>query len=198
MNFSWAKLSTKHKSLVFAGGLLLAGWLYYAWIIQEQNEQITALTTRLQAENQKLAVIQGFAYSHPEPAAFLVELERKLLQAEAMLPNQPELGGLLAQVEQAARACGLQLVEIKPATAVAKAGYREMPVEIGIKGTFAQTAEFLKKLEDIPRFNSLTQVSMNSRQGILESKLVLIVYSYGGAAGTAGDKQVPAGPTDRK
>lgn len=198
MNIAWAKLSTKHKTMVFAGGLLLACWLYYAWIIKGQNEQLAALTARLQAEQQKLAVIQGFAYNHPDPAAFVAELNKKSLQAEAMLPDQPELGGLLAQVEQAAKACGLQLAEIKPAAAVAKAGYREIPVEIGIKGTFAQTAAFLKKLEDLPRFNSLAQVNMTARQGVLESKLVLTVYSYGVPAGTAGGKQVPAGQPDRK
>ncbi|HWR08173.1 type 4a pilus biogenesis protein PilO [Sporomusa sp.] len=198
MNISWAKLSTKHKSLVFAGGLLLACLLYYSWIIKEQNEQIAELTARLQAENQKLAVVQGFAYNHPDPAAFLAELGKKSLQAETMLPNQPELGGLLAQVEQATKACGLQLVEIKPAAPVAKVGYREIPVEISIKGSFAQTADLLKKLEDIPRFNSLTHVIMNSRQGLLDSKLVLIVYSYGVPAGTAGDKQAPPGQTDKK
>ncbi len=198
MNTAWAKLSIKHKSLVFAAGLLLACWLYYAWLVQGQNEQITALTARLETENQKLAVIQGFAYSHPDPAVYLAELERKSLQAEAMLPNQPELGGLLAQVEQAAKACGLQLVEIKPAPAVTKAGYRELPVEIGIKGTFAQTAAMLKKLEDIPRFNSLTQVSMNSRQGTIESKLVLTVYSYGVPAGAVVDKQAAVGQTGQK
>ena len=112
--------------------------------------------------------------------------------------GQNEQIAALTQVEQAAKACGLQLVEIKPAPAVTKTGYRELPVEIGIKGTFAQTAAMLKTLEDIPRFNSLTQVSMNSRQGTIESKLVLTVYSYGVPAGTAVDKQAAAGQTGQK
>ncbi|SMD06503.1 type 4a pilus biogenesis protein PilO [Sporomusa malonica] len=198
MNISWTKLSIKHKSMVFAGGLLITFWLYYFYIIEGQNQRLADLTAQLQVEKQKLAIIQGFSRNHPDPATYLAELGKKSVQAEAMLPNQPDLGGLLSQIEQATKTCGLQLVEIKPASPLAKAGYREIPVEINIKGSFAQTADLLKKLEDIPRFNSLNHVIMNSRQGLLESKLVLIVYSFGVPAGTAGDKQAQTGQTDKK
>lgn len=198
MNISWTKLSIKHKSMVFASGFLIIFLLHYFYITEGQNQRIADLTTQLQAEKQKLTILQGFSHTHPDPAAYLAELGKKSVMAEAMLPNQPDLAGLLSQVEQATKLCGLQLLEIKPAAPITKTGYREIPVEISIKGTFAQTADLLKKLEDIPRFNSLQHVSMNSRQGILESRLVLIVYSYGVPAGTDGDKQAPTGQTDKK
>ncbi len=194
MNLSWGKLSTKHKSMIFAGGLLLATWLYYSYIIEVQNQRLAELTVLLQSENQKLAIVQGFARKYPEPAVYLAEIGKNAMMIEKILPNQPDIGGLLTQVDQAAKSSGLQLVEVKPAATVNKTSYREIPVEIIVKGSFTQTTDFIKKIENISRFNSINHVLINSRQGILDSKLVFTAYSYGVLPGTAVDKQVQIVP----
>ncbi|MDF2568490.1 MAG: Pilus assembly protein PilO [Sporomusa sp.] len=198
MDFSWAKVSTKHKSIVFTGGLLLAFWLCYSQVIEIQNRKLADLKAQLQTAEQKIAIVQGFARGHPDPAVYLAELAQKAALIESMLPNHHDLGGLLAQVEESSKGCGLQLIEIKPSPTVTKTGYYEIPIEVIVRGSFIQTLNFLKKIEDIPRYNSINNVIMNSRQGILDSKLVLVVYSYGVPPGSAAEKQVQIGQPDKK
>lgn len=189
MRASWAQLPLKYKMLVFAPGLLLICWLYYTYVITVQEQKIARLTAKLQAETHKLTVMQEFVRTCPDPAAYLAELRKKSAKTEAMLPNHHDLGGMLTQIEQIAQVCGLQLVEIKPVLPLNKVSYVEVPLEIRCKGSFVQTKDFLKQLENIPRFNLINHLSINSRQGELDSKLRLTVYSYARSAGSAGDKQ---------
>lgn|GEM_PF-1132446 len=198
MRASWVKLPIKHKILVFTPGLLLICWLYYTYVVAVQEQEIARLTAKLRDKTQQLTVIQVFARTYPDPAAYLAEFRKKSAKTEAMLPNHHDLSGLLAQVEQIAKACGLQLVEIKPVLPLNKTSYVEVPLEIRCRGSFTQTKDFLKQLENIPRFNLINHLSINSRQGELDSKLVLIVYSYATSAGSAGDKQTLPGNNDEK
>ncbi|WP_425060714.1 hypothetical protein SCACP_14570 [Sporomusa carbonis] len=192
-----AKLETKHKLYILGLGVVLLTTLFYILVLSPQRDRIAELKSEYQAESQRVKTIEAFAMNHPDLDQYLNELDNKLAQSDNKLPGQPEVGEFLKDVEQAAKGSGIQLSEIKPSPAANKESYREIPVEINVKGTYLQTLDFIKKLEDSRRFNAVTNVNIQAKQGSLESKLNLIIYSYGVAPGAVSNKQQSQPPVKK-
>lgn len=179
MNVTWSKLSIKHKAAFFIVGLLGFSWLFYSYILALQDAKIAELRDKQQTIEQSVAIVQNFAKQHPNTELYLAETGKKAAAADAMLPNQPEFGSFLMQLQQATVDAGLLLTEIKLTQVANKAGYREFPVEVVVQGSFSQTLDFLQKMENIPRFNTVNAINVSSHQGMLVSKIAISAYSYG-------------------
>ena len=94
-----------------------------------------------------------------------------------ILPAESQISEFLLQSETAARDSGVQLIMLKPGTAISKNGCREYPVELIIRGDFFQTMNFIKAVETGVRFNNVNSLLMQVRSGYLESKLSVTIYS---------------------
>ncbi|MEN6413524.1 MAG: type 4a pilus biogenesis protein PilO [Veillonellales bacterium] len=193
MNFllQTVKMNEKQKSAVFAVALLLLAALFYLVFFSPQHQRMLNLQNQYQTERQKVKSIEAFALVHPNIDQYLTELDGQFAQVEKQLPESLAIGDFLIQAEQVSQDSGVQLMHIKPLPVINKNGYREIPLEVVIKGKFSQTIAFLKKLEEISRFNAVTNMSVQSKQGILESKLTVILYSYGSTP-AAGSPAAPA------
>lgn len=173
----------RYKIFFFFVGLVGCILLYYIYIFTPQNLRIAELTAVRQAVEQQNSTIQSFAKKKPDTDRYLVEVEKKAALADAILPNNADIGGFLIQLEKAATASGLQLCEVKPAKNIIKTNYQETSLEVITKGSFVQTLAFLQNLENVVRFNAVSSISVQSRQGLLEGKLTIIIYSYGVPSG---------------
>ncbi len=193
MELAWNKLSLKYRLMALAAGFLAVVGLFYLFLYLPQRQRIAAVAAQYELENRQVAVIENFARLYPQPEKYYAELSQRSTRVNKLLPDNHELGDFLVQAEQAAKAANIQLAQIKPGQIANKNGYREVPVEIIIKGDFFQTMNFIKALEDGTRFNILTSIVMQSRQGLLETKLMVAVYSFGVPANTQA-----AGPKPQK
>lgn len=171
----------------FLAGLGFA-LLCYNYILIPQNLRINELTATRNELIQKNTNIQDFAKKNPDTNKYLAEIKRKNVLADALLPNNADIASFLIQLERIAAASGLQLCEIKPGQSIGKAGYLEVPVEVIIKGSFGQLLAFLQKLDNAERFNSVSNVSIKSHQGVLDSKLTIVIYSYSEPNGAQGQQ----------
>ncbi|MPM65915.1 hypothetical protein SDC9_112819 [bioreactor metagenome] len=52
-------------------------------------------------------------------------------------------------------------------------------MEIVVQGSYIRTLSFLDKLESLPRYAMITNISTQSKQNVLETKLTLVIYSFG-------------------
>ena len=127
----------------------------------------------------RVSEIEAFALIHPNQDEYLVEVRNKLDSANRLLPSNLEISDYLLLIDRTAKDCSIYLKSIKPSAYINKNGYREIPIEILIQGDYFQTLNFLEKLESIPRFSTVTTISTQSHNNILESKLSVIIYSYG-------------------
>ncbi|HWR43643.1 type 4a pilus biogenesis protein PilO [Sporomusa sp.] len=192
-----AKLGLKQKAIILGVGLVAAAILIYFWIIAPQRQHINTLLAQYQTERQRIQTIEVYAQKHPDPGQHVREVDLKVAQVEAKLPNQPEIGEFLKEVEQAAKISGVRLSEIKPSAPVNKNGYREIPVEIQIRGSFNSLLEFMNKIENSQRFNSTSNANIQVRQGMLEVRLTLAIYSYG-VSPEAAQQQTAKSPPVKK
>lgn len=179
MKLNRTSLSIWHRLLLVLAGLFIFFFLFYTYALVPQRVRISELSAAEQDIRQRNAVIQEFARKNPDTEKYLDEVRKRVSLVDGMIPAQTDLSSFLIQLEQAAAACGLQLHEVKHGQIIIKTGYLEIPVEIMIKGSFAQTRAFLQKLETMARFNIVSHISIQSRQGVLDCKLSLVIYSYG-------------------
>ncbi|WP_371371391.1 type 4a pilus biogenesis protein PilO [Sporomusa aerivorans] len=179
MVVSNAQLTGKHKALAIVVAFIVLTALLFLGIIMLQRERIVFLTNLYQAELRQVKVIEEFVLKHPEPEQHLQKLDQRLGWADAKLPNQPEIGEFLKEMEQLAKLSGIELTGVKPLGPKNKAGYSEIPIEVQLSGSYTKLLEFLQKLESSRRFNSVLNAHIEARQEKLEIKLLLVIYSYG-------------------
>lgn len=182
-------LDSKHKMIVCGATLLAVFALLYFGIIAPQQEQIVALSTQCNMVQQRIKSIEMYAQKYPDPAKQVRDMEAKIAKLNAMLPNKSEIGDFLKEVEHAAKVSQVSLLEIKPLVAVNRNGYREIPIEIQMKASFTNLLEFMKKLSEIQRFYSISHISIQEKQGSLDVKLIVAIYSYGVAADPVSNQQ---------
>nr|WP_255319476.1 type 4a pilus biogenesis protein PilO [Dendrosporobacter quercicolus] len=132
----------------------------------------------MQSEQRRVGVIEAFAGAHPDISQYEQELNAKLATVNLLLPDQPKISEFIVTVEQAARASGLELQQIKPLQPVKKTGYREIPLELTVQGTYFPTLDFLKKLEGLERFNSVVNMTVQAQTDQLTSDLRINIYYY--------------------
>lgn len=179
MELSFDKLQTKHKVFVFCTFYIAVVFLFMAAIWSPQQLQIAALRTDLAAARQAVGVIENYGLAHPDGAQHLAELDKIMLPINQLLPNDPDIGGFLVQVEQISHSSGVQLEQVVPNQAVPKNGYREIPVAMTIKGNYFQILDFLQRLEGTQRFSSAAAMALQAKSGLIEGKITVQVYAYG-------------------
>ena len=174
-----AKLETRHKIFFFVLGLAIVVMVFYTYVYQSQQQCLAQLNTDLQMIKQKVQVLEGFLAQHPDLKQYEKELQDKTDLVNSKLPADKDISSFIMQVEDSAKKTNVKLNRVKPIGEENKENYRGIKVELDITGDYFQTLEFLKKLEQLQRFNTVTDMSVQAKDEILNSKLSLLVYSYG-------------------
>lgn len=178
-SFSWDKMRIKYKLSLAIITMIATTWFFYSFLLQPQRDQIDQLTAQYHTERQQVKVIEDFLLVHPNPEQYIVELDKKLLYVDTMLPDNPEISTFLLQVEELSRECGLQLNYLKPIKTTNKESYREYEIEISLIGSFIQSMNFLNKFENKSRFTNVTTIAMLTNKDRLETKISVKIYSFG-------------------
>ncbi|MCX7780937.1 MAG: type 4a pilus biogenesis protein PilO [Negativicutes bacterium] len=181
-NITFSTIKTNYAVLLYGLGLIILTGAYVLLVYWPQTARINDLRTQLALQRQQVKTVEDFVLAHPETDKYLAELGQRQGFADKLLPNSPDIGEFVREIQRAAVETGVQISYIKPAVPVNKEGYREIPLEILLRGTFFQTTAFLKKLEDGSRFSSVHNLTLHSRQGMLEGKVNVSVFCYGVAA----------------
>jgi len=99
------------------------------------------------------------------------------------LPKELDIEDLLKKIYSEARAAGVQLTDFKPKDSVSKDFYDELPMEIQLKGSYAQLVTFLGNISKIPRIINIRDVHINDPAFVdgyptLKLNGVLVGYRY--------------------
>lgn len=181
-------MEPRHKIFFFLIGLAIVAMLFYTYVYQQQQQCLAQANTDLQMTKQKIQVLEGFLTQHPDLNQYEKELQDKSDLVNSKLPADKDISSFIIQVEESAKKSNVSLNRIKPLGEENKENYRNIKVEVEIVGDYFQTLEFLKSLEQLQRFNTVTDMSVQAKDEILDSKLSLLVYSYG-VAPVASDKE---------
>jgi type IV pilus assembly protein PilO len=156
MQLSIAKLSWKAQAGVFlAVSVLLVGAFYYWWVMPVQEEM---------AERQKklaglrVDIDRGLATARQLPAfrQQVTELQARLENLRAVLPEQKDVGDLLRRIQTLAMQSSLHIKGFKPAPIVTKQMHAEWPINLELDGTYHNLGRFF---DQVGRFSRIINVS---------------------------------------
>lgn len=151
----------------------------YIFLIRPEFEQAGAIKEKYDMEKQRIDVLEAYALSHPSMDQYLFELDKKLHYVDKMLPNEILIHEFITQLEQSSKKSNVQLLHLKPGQIINKNQYREIPVEIAIKGDYFHILEFLKGIENNDRFAMISKMSLQSQASLLEARMTITIYSFG-------------------
>jgi len=172
-------LTAKKRLLIVALVVTLVSYFFYVLFIVPQRQQLIELETQQSSDMQKLKQIDEFVLEHPNQEDYLAELDERIVQMNALLPSNPDVGDFLIELQQAAYSSHVEVFHVSPKTYLNKNGYYEIPIEVGVRGYFFNIVEFIKRLESLARFMSMTTVNIQVKQGLLECKIPMVIYTFG-------------------
>nr|WP_092068113.1 type 4a pilus biogenesis protein PilO [Dendrosporobacter quercicolus]NSL46949.1 type 4a pilus biogenesis protein PilO [Dendrosporobacter quercicolus DSM 1736]SDL70183.1 Tfp pilus assembly protein PilO [Dendrosporobacter quercicolus] len=172
------------KKKIAGSVLIMTGFAVLFWfaVIASQQDQISALKADLQREQQAVKRLEEYAKQHPQGDVYLAELEQKISEVNSLLPDGGWMGRLLIQVDEAATGSGVELVSMKPQQVINGKGVRAYPFELVLRGSkqqFSGVLEFVVKLHSLTRYANIVSISTELQQNMLETKILLLAYSFG-------------------
>ncbi len=171
------------KIIILAVVILLLAALFYSFIYGPQEDEIVKVEDSVEiARNEKLVKQKKTAnLAHLQKE--LKELDLKLKEKVAQLPNKKEMASLLSSISAKAQESGLEVLLFRPRAENYQDFYAEIPVDITVKGRFQNAVSFF---DEIARFNRLINVdnigfknpSIAGDQVILETTSVATAFRF--------------------
>jgi type IV pilus assembly protein PilO len=90
----------------------------------------------------------------------LTQIEAELYEMIRQMPTQEEVASLLSDISQTALTSGLEIRLFKPAPAIRKDFYAELPISIEVVGKYQELGLFVSGLASLPRIVTLHDVAI--------------------------------------
>jgi len=161
-------------SVLAAVIVLVLGWQFY-W--SDKSEELDRKRAEHETLKQQFKVKVEQIANLEALRAQKAEVEKRVALAERQLPNSTEMDALLADVNHAGVARGLQFELFKPQAATIKPYYAEIPVNLRVTGRYHDVALFNADVAALSRIVSMRNLNMSvGKDGTLAMEAVAMAY----------------------
>jgi type IV pilus assembly protein PilO len=201
MKISLAKLSWKTQVAVFlAVSLALAGAFYYYWV---QPLQADMEIRRGKLATLKVDINKGLTTARQLPAfrKQVTELEARLVNLRAVLPEQKDVGDLLRRLQTLATQASLQIKGFKPAAIATKQMHAEWPINLELDGTYHHLGRFFDQVAKFSRIINISNIHIKAKDKPTSESTISIecvATTFVLLEPGTGKKTAPVGPKQRK
>jgi Pilus assembly protein, PilO len=126
-----------------AGLLMLLGGMFL--FVLPQGHKVKDLTTQLASTRAQIVSARAVAAKRPEQQIHVADLFKVV---EAM-PDDPDMTGIIFQLQQTASESGVTFGSIQPQVAVAGAGFDMEPIDLTFDGNYYSLTDFLFRLRKL-------------------------------------------------
>lgn len=145
--------------------------------------QLAASKAELTKFQNKLKETQEATQNKPRFQEEMERVSQTFRLALDYLPKELDVQDLLKKVSSEARAAGVELTHFVPKEPASRDFYDELPMEIGLAGTYTQLVTFLASVCKLPRIINIKNLEISSptiQDGIplLKMSGVLVGYRY--------------------
>ena len=175
--------SPLQRCAMLATAIVLIGAVYFSFLYQPRSAAIAQLAESIQvARNEQLAK-QRKAANLPKLQQDLQEWSAKLKQAVAQLPDSKEIPDLLSNVSTKAREAGLEILLFRPRAETFQDFYAEIPVDIVVKGGFANAVTFFDQVGKLNRLVNINHIDLRNpkitgEQVVLDISTLATTYRF--------------------
>jgi Tfp pilus assembly protein PilO len=127
--------------LIGVAGLLvlLAGFFF---LVRPQSHKAAHLTEELAKTQTQIVTARSLAAQKPEQTIRVADLFKVV---EAM-PDDPDMTGVILQLQQTANEAGVKFDSIQPQPLEASVGYGLQPIDLAFRGNYYSLTDFLSRL----------------------------------------------------
>src|SRR6185436_19056913 len=147
--------------VVLAGGGV---GLFYQYYEVPTREEMQTRQSQLKALNADIEKGRETEKQLPEFRAQVDELEGRLTNLRAVLPEEKDAGDLLRRLQTVASQSNLQIQSFKPAATVTKQLHAEWPISLELNGTYHNLAIFFDRVGKFTRIVNITAVDITAKQ----------------------------------
>jgi type IV pilus assembly protein PilO len=191
-------------AFVVVSGLAVFGfWKFY---VAEMQADIDARQTRLTALKMDIAKGVATARRLPQFQSEVAELERRLENLRAVLPEQKDVADILRRVQGLATQSSLTIQRFTPQEPKQEALYASLPFKIRAEGTYHNLGLFFDRISKFPRIINVGDIVIKPRQpqdanASIEAECVATTFvlqeSKAPATGRGGRGIVPKQPSTK-
>jgi type IV pilus assembly protein PilO len=163
MDISLTKLPWYWQIFAF---ILLAGGgagAYYYYIELPARADISARQFQLTALHNDVAKGNATAKKLPEFRAQVADLEGRLENLKAVLPDQKDVADLLRRLQVEAARSNLEIKAFKPSATVTKQLHAEWPITLELEGTYHNLALFFDRVGKFTRIVNITGLDVKGK-----------------------------------
>jgi len=136
--------------------------LYISFVYSPNSDAIANLVESVQiARNEKL-IKEKKAGNLARLGKELREMETKLKEAVAQLPDRKEIPDLLTNLSNKAREAGLEIVLFRPRNETFQEFYAEVPVDIVVRGGFHNAVGFFDEVGKLNRIVNIDNIDFRN------------------------------------
>jgi type IV pilus assembly protein PilO len=196
----WAQIG----AFVVVSGLAVFGfWKFY---VAEMQADIDTRQTRLTALRADITKGVATARRLPQFQSEVAELERRLENLRAVLPEQKDVADILRRVQGLATQSSLTIQRFTPQEPKQEALYAALPFKLRAEGTYHNLGLFFDRISKFPRIINVGEITIKPRQvqdasASIEAECVATTFvlqeSKAPAVGRGGRGVVPKQPSTK-
>jgi type IV pilus assembly protein PilO len=137
--------------------------LFYQYYEVPTRAEMAGRQSQLKALQADIAKGQETAKKLPEFRAQVDELEGRLSNLRAVLPEEKDAGDLLRRLQTVATQSNLQIRAFKPAATITKTLHAEWPIQLELDGTFHNLAIFFDRVGKFTRIINISGVDIQGK-----------------------------------
>jgi len=147
--------------VVLAGGGV---GLFYQYYEVPTREEMQTRQSQLKALNADIEKGRETEKQLPEFRAQVEDLEGRLGNLRAVLPEEKDAGDLLRRLQTVATQSNLKIKSFKPAATVTKTLHAEWPIQLELDGTYHNLAIFFDRVGKFTRIVNISGVDIQGKQ----------------------------------
>lgn len=147
--------------VVVAGLAVFGFWYFYVSDVQAEIKTREARLVALRAD-----VAKGVATARrlPQFQADVSDLEARLQNLRAVLPEEKDVADILRRVQGLATQSNLTIQRFTPQEPKQEAMYAALPYKVKAEGTFHDLALFFDRISRFPRIINVGEISIKAKQ----------------------------------
>jgi type IV pilus assembly protein PilO len=150
------------KIAILAVAVILLSALYYTFLYGPQSDEISKLAESVETTRNEKTTKQRQAANLARLQQELVEIEAKLKEVVAQLPDRKEIPDLLSNLSTKAREAGLEILLFRPRAETYQEFYAEIPVDIVVRGGFHNAVTFFDDVSKLSRIVNIDNIDFRN------------------------------------
>ena len=165
------ELNKREKIIVSIVTVVAVAFLVNRFVLEPQSKKMKQLRKELASLNEQADSIGPELVDFKRLNSELVQKKRQVAELEQALPQKAETAEVIHKVSMQARSNGLQIQQIRPQretvlrTRDGKRGdFRQLVLNLGIRGRYEQLGDFLAGLEQQPFYIKVAELHVDRRE----------------------------------